>query len=188
MCTFYVTVWSVEMIITLKVIWEDRKINAKPGQICFTTIDGVDFEINEPSPFSPMWFSHKFCSAGLRYEVALCIWTGQIVWAHGGYPCGDWPDVKIARRHFVHFMDAGEKSLADRGYNDSNCFITPTPRNKPCHTNVMSRHETINKRLKQFNVLNCTFRHDLTKHRLCFYSVVNVTQLIIKYEQPLFSV
>lgn len=175
------------MIIS-KVIWEDRKINAKPGQMCYTSIDGVDFEINEPSPFSNIWFSHKFKASGLRYEIALCIWTGEIVWAHGGYPCGSWPDLKVARRHFVHFMDFGEKSMADLGYTDLDYFIIPTDQNESCHRRVMNRHETVNKRLKQFNVLNHPFRHDLIKHRLCFYSVVNITQLIIKFEDPLFSI
>lgn len=184
---FYVFVSNFTSI-TLKVIWEDRKINAKPGQTCFTSIDGVDFEINEPAPFSPKWFSHKFNASGLRYEIGLCVWTGHIVWASGGYPCGDWPDLNIAKRFFVHFMDQGEKALADRGYKDPNYFILPKQQYNSRHQRIMSRHETVNKRLKQFNVLCAPFRHDLTKHRICFYSVVNITQLIIKYEQPLFSV
>lgn len=153
---------------SLKVIWEDRKNNAMRGQFCFTTIDGVDCEINEPSPFSPDWFSHKFNGAGFRYEIGLCILTGHIVWAHGGYPCGLWPYVKLAKRFFVRFMDEEEKSMADRGYNDSKYFITPTPQNLPHHRKLMIRHETINKRIKQFHVLSGVFRHDLTKHRLCF--------------------
>lgn len=77
--------------------------------------------------------------------------------------------------------------MADRGYNDPH-FILPTTQNEQIHRRLMSRHETVNKRIKQFNVLSGAFRHDLTKHRLCFYSVVNITQLIIKYEEPLFSV
>lgn len=173
--------------IVFKVIWENRKADANRGQTCFTSIDGVDCEIEEPSPFSPKWFSHKFKSAGLRYEIALCIRTGHIVWSNGGYPCGHWPDLNIAKRFFVHFLDRGERSVADEGYKDNKYFLLPTIENSRRHKRIMSRHETINKRIKHFNVLTVPFRHDLSKHRICFYSVSNITQLIIKYEEPLFS-
>lgn len=151
-------------------------------------MDGVDFPINEPTPFSPKWFSHKFHSAGLRYEIGLCIRTGHVVWAYGGHPCGDWPDITIARSLFIQFLDGNEKTLADRGYNDAAYFILPKAGSRRRHKIIMSRHETINKRIKQFNVLCQPFRHELHKHKLCFHSVVNITQLIIKYEEPLFSV
>ena len=61
------------------------------------SIDGTNFRIYEPSPFSPKWFSHKFHGPGLRYEVGIAIRTGWIVWINGPYPPGDWPDVRIAR-------------------------------------------------------------------------------------------
>lgn len=128
-----------------KIIWENHKIGAKRGQTCFTSLDGVDIKINEPSPFSPKWFSHKFKSAGLRNELALCIRTGHIVWANGGFPCGDWPDLKIAQSLFVHFLDPMEMSFADKGYKDSKHFILPTDRNKQRHQRIMSRHETVDK-------------------------------------------
>lgn len=171
----------------LKVKWEDRKKNARHGQIAFTSLDGVDFEINEPTPFSPKWYSHKFKASGLRYEIGLCIRTGHIVWGNGGYPCGDWPDLKIARQIFVNFLEPNEKSLADKGYNDLKYFILTAP-DIQRHKRIMSRHETVNKRIKQFNVLNVPFRHNLTKHKICFHSVLNLTQLVIKYEEQLFSV
>jgi hypothetical protein len=43
------------------------------------TVDGTDFRIYEPTPFSPMWYSHKYKGPGLRYEVALSIRGGDIV-------------------------------------------------------------------------------------------------------------
>lgn len=151
-------------------------------------MDGVDCKINEPSPFSPKWYSHKFKAAGLRYEIGLCVRTGHIVWVNGGYPCGDWPDLNIARELFVHFLDPMEKTLADEGYSDLRYFILPTDEFSNRHKRIMSRHETINKRIKQFNVLSTPFRHNLDKHKICFHSVVNLTQLVIKYDQALFSV
>lgn len=152
------------------------------------SIDGVDFQINEPTPFSPKWYSHKFKKAGLRYEIGVCIRTGHIVWASGGYPCGDWPDLRIARDNFVNFLEPSEKALADKGYNDAQYFILPSESNSQRHKIIMSRHETVNKRIKQFNVLQNRFRHDLSLHKKCFHSVINLTQLVIIHEDPLFSV
>lgn len=152
------------------------------------SLDGVDFPINEPHPISPKWYSHKFKGSGLRYEIGLCIKTGEIVWKNGGYPCGDWPDINIAKHLFVHFLEPGEKALADKGYRDNSYFILPTPNNNKKHKVIMSRHETINKRLKQFNILTQKFRNDKLLHKKCFNAILNLTQLIIKNEEPLFAV
>ena len=52
-----------------------------------------------------------------------------------------------------------------------------------------SRHETVNKRMKQFNVLKNCFRHDIEKHGYCFDAIAVITQLAIaKGGEPLFPV
>jgi hypothetical protein len=40
------------------------------------TIDGTDFSIYEPTPFSTKWFSHKLKGLGVRYELAISIGGG----------------------------------------------------------------------------------------------------------------
>jgi hypothetical protein len=49
---------------------------------------------------------------GLRYEIAICIQTGEPVWINGPFPCGSWPDLIIARNALVDALDAGEYYLA----------------------------------------------------------------------------
>ena len=45
----------------------------------------------------------------LRYEIALEIKTGHIVWAYGGFPPGEYPDLKIARKNLLKcFIQASE--------------------------------------------------------------------------------
>jgi len=161
---------------------------AAPGQTCFTSLDGVDFKIAEPAPFSSAWCSHKLRAAGLRYEVGLNIRTGDMVWVNGGYPCGLYPDLKLARESYVFSVGVGERTLADKGYKDSTFFILPNPENSALHDKVMSRHETVNKRLKQFKILKEEFRHSLHKHPMVFHAVANVTQLMMENGEPLFSV
>lgn len=148
----------------------------------------MDFKIHEPSPFNSAYYSHKFKSAGLRYEIGICIRTGEIVWGYGGYPCGAYPDLKLTRVFLTGQLDPNEKVLADRGYNDPNYFILPNPTNSSRHNKIMSRHETVNGRIKTFKILSNTFRHDKEKHAQCFHAVLNITAVVIKTEEPLFSV
>lgn len=110
------------------------------------------------------------------------------MWAYGGYPCGPYPDLTLARVLFIDFLEPNERSMADNGYQDATHFLLPNNTNGKRHKYIMSRHETINKRIKQFKVLSETFRHDLALHKLCFHAIINLTQLTIKYEEPLFPI
>jgi hypothetical protein len=49
----------------------------------------------------------------------------------------------------------------------------------------MTRHETVNRRLKQFYCINLRFRHSLHLHPRFFHAVVNLTQLMIEIGEPL---
>jgi DDE superfamily endonuclease len=162
------------------------------GCQCKVTVDGTDCPIQEPSPFSPKWYSHKFKGPGLRYEVAVCIQTGWIVWVNGPYPCGSWPDLKIARHWLVHKLARGEKFLADGGYRDGGEFAeTPTGLNTPDQRQkrlARARHETVNNRFKFFKVLTTPYRHDVHTHGQCFTAIANLTQIAIQKGEPLFQV
>ena len=165
-------------------------INASPGATLFVSLDGTDYRIMEPTPFDKKWYSFKFNGPGLRYEIALAILTGHIVWANGGLPCGDWPDLRLARNAFVEFLEPNEKALADKGYNDTDHFVFPSDsRNDNKRQKViMARHETVNRRMKEFAVLGQRFRHALHKHPMCFHACLHLTQLMIEHGHPLFIV
>lgn len=79
-------------------------------------------------------------------------------------------------------------TLADKGYNDSKFFILPNDENSIMHKRIMSRHETINKRIRQFKILNDVFRHDIQYHPIVFHAIINVTQLMLKNGEPLFNI
>lgn len=151
------------------------------------SIDGVDFKINEPKPFNPDYFSHKFKAAGLRYELALNIRTGLLVWVHGGYPCGTYSDLRLAREAFVLLLDDKERALADKGYKDATYFILPDDCNGQQHHLIMARHETLNRRMKQFQILKQVFRNDIKKHPMVVQAVANITQIMLMNGHPLFS-
>jgi DDE superfamily endonuclease len=162
------------------------------GSTCLVTVDGTDCEIVEPSDFSSRWFSHKFHGAGLRYEVGVCIQTGWIVWKNGPYPAGSFPDIVVARDNLYTKFQPGEMYVADRGYRDGGERAIVPSGYRNAFENMMgearARHENINCRIKNFNILSNTFRNEREKHWLCFHSIVAMIQLEIENTRPVHQV
>ena len=153
----------------------------------------MDFRINEPTPFNKKWFSHKFKGPGLCYEVAVCIQTGDIVWIHGPFPCGRYPDMRIFRSRLIHLLAPREKVEADKGYRGEpekvrtpEAFVSRS--DKKAKKKARAQHETVNKCFKQWGCLKQTFHHDLDKHNLVFAAVAVCTQLSLENGEPLFQV
>lgn len=156
------------------------------------TVDGTDFRIQEPHPFSPMWYSFKFKGPGLRYEVAISIRGGDIVWINGPYACGSWPDISIFRERLIHLLRPGEMVEADRGYRGEPTKIrTPIDarnrRERKRKAIARARHETCNRRFKQFGILKQVFRSNISRHAIVFEAVAVITQLSIENGAPLFK-
>lgn len=149
----------------------------------YVSLDGTDFRIREPIPFNKKWFSHKFKGPGIRYEIGICIQSGEIVWASGGFPCGEWSDIKIARDSYVNFS-GNEITLADKGYRGIDNFKIPT---NQAEKSILARHETLNGRLKNFRILNTTFRHPLHKHPKIFHACINIIQISITNGECVFE-
>jgi hypothetical protein len=180
-----------------QIIWRDRLKVDTPYR-CKVTVDGTDCRIQQPTTFGKKfdkrWYSHKFRSSGVRYEVAVCIATGLIVWIHGPFPCGSFPDIKIFRLGLKQQLANGEFVEADRGYRGEPLFVSVpndylSQEQKVAKDHARSRHEHINGRLKQFCCLSHVFRHDVTKHSDVFWSVAVVTQLSLLYgEKTIWSV
>ena len=74
------------------------------GSTCKVSIDGTDFRIQQLKPFNKIWYSDKFNSPGVQYEVAISIQDGDIVWVNGPFACGLWPDIKIFWQNLKHAL------------------------------------------------------------------------------------
>jgi hypothetical protein len=98
------------------------------------------------------------------------------------------PNLKLARSAFALGLQEGEKAIADRGYNDANYFYYPNGENDQKKKEIMARHETLNRRLKQFNCLQYKFRHELYLHPLYFNAVVNLTEIMLEHGEPLYPI
>ena len=177
----------------MQILWENRR-DRDAGNDCMVSVDGTDFRIPQITPWSKSWYSHKFHGPGLRYEVAVCILTGAIVWVHGPFPPGDYPDISIFRHALIFMLDDGERVEADDGYRGEHprhCKI-PDPLDTVSaaimRQRVMQRHETVNKRFKNFGCLKQVFRHNLIFHSSCFRAVAVVTQMAFNNGEPVFQV
>ena len=156
------------------------------------TVDGTDFHVGGNNS---KFHSHKFKKNALRYEVCVCIQTGDIVWINGPYEAGSWPDINIFRDGLRHFLDENERVEADDGYiGDSPKYIkcpagfTNIKANERMQCFARRRHETINKRFKNWKILSTNFRHDLRRHGDVFRAVVVITQLAINNGEKPFQV
>lgn len=158
---------------------------------CLVSVDCTDCRIpNRGLDFA----SHKFKNkSGLRYEVALCILTGDIVWINGPYECGLWPDINIFRHVLLAMLAPFERVEADDGYvGDSPMYVKcPAGFANPEETlfmqqRVRNRQETVNNRFKFWECLNVNWRHEIHHHGDAFRVIAIVTQLSINAGERLF--
>ena len=173
--------------------WEKRNRNLPNHRIwCRVTIDGTDFRIGEPVPFNKKWKSPKAKGASVKYEVAVSIYSGDIVWIYGPH-VGSKHDLTIFREELLKLLDKDEMVETDAGYRGEAEFI----RNKHDFENdqedkekseLRARQETVNRRFKQWGILQERFRNDKQKHQMAFYAIATLTQMDIDKGNVLFSV
>jgi len=173
-----------------QIMWLHRFENDK-GKESKATVDATDYMVYQYKPWSKKWYSHKFKGPGVRYEIAICIQTGKIVWINGPYPCGAWPDMKIFRHRLIHRIPDGERVEGDKGYRGApNKVRTPgmavSKADARAKQRAAQRHETINRRLKQWGCLKQVFRHDINRHGVYFGCVAICTQVALRNGEPLF--
>ena len=61
----------------------DTMLNSRSYSFSLLSVDGVDFKIREPQPFSESWYSLKFNRPFVRYEISICkIFVGSVLWSY----------------------------------------------------------------------------------------------------------
>ena len=167
--------------------FENRFDNMCPNQKIFVSLDGVDFPINETYPFDKKLYSHKLNGPGIRYDVGICIRTGNIVYWSGGDKAGKYDDLSLARRGICRLLNPGEKVLADKGYRDARYFVYPTNirGDNSLLKKISARHENINARLTCWGVLRNRYRGDLYHHLCLFSAIIEVEQFKLKHGNEL---
>lgn len=118
---------------------------------------------------------------GLRYKIGMSIASGRIVWANGPFPCGTYSGLKIFQSGMNNAHEANERVIADGGYVDECCMkFGENQKLTRLQVVIRARHETVNRRFKQFSVLGNRFRHALSRHSAWFYAVCNITEVRVE--------
>lgn len=160
---------------------------------CLISVDCVDFGI----PHAGRKFhTHKWkFHSALRYEIGVCILTGWLVWINGPYEAGKWNDIMIFRNSLLSHLEDGERVEADDGLIGVAPQYSKVPKSmghrvecEEMQQRVRSRHETINKRFKQWQIMKQIYRGKMEDHADYFRVVSLTTQLSIIHGEPLFQI
>ena len=102
--------------------------------------------------YKKAFYSFKFKKMGLRYEVGMCIKTGDIAWWHGPFAPGLYNDNMIFKDALLKSLKTGERVEADAGYKPSAPVVNvpnyTVPSRRYMTAKVRLRHETCNCRFK----------------------------------------
>ena len=158
-------------------------------------MDGTDFLCMPPNDGDcrRSWWSHKFKKPAVRYEVCVSIQSGDIVWVNGPWRAGRYPDISIFREGGLKdLLEASdERAKADLGYCGEPLRIDlPLEGTEDmilAKKRARMRHETCNKRFKNWACMDTNFRHGVALHRDCMYAIAVLTQLAIENGEPLFD-
>lgn len=153
------------------------------------SIDGIHFPIEEPSPFSTEWSSHKLGgSAGAAYELGICLHKPQLAWIHGPVRPGKYNDLSLFRLAFKQEMESkvpDRRIIGDRGYRGEPDIISirnefDPPEIAEFKDRALARHETFNQRLKIWACLNLKWRHELDLHKAAVEAICVLTMYQIE--------
>ena len=93
----------------------------------------------------------------------------------------------------MHHLDLDKKVEADDGYRSEPdfvkcpCLFVNGFENTALQQRVRSRHETVNGRLKVWQILNQRYRHEEMDHGSVMGAIMVISQLTIFGGNPLFS-
>jgi len=90
--------------------------------MCCISVDGTDFKTQEPHPFNKKWMLAKYKGSALKYEVAISIFSGDIVWINDPHRGGK-HDLTIFRESLMQLLEEGELVEADQ-QNNPNPFYS----------------------------------------------------------------
>jgi len=183
--------------------WPDRwttnnpHLHGQDTEVFLVSVDGIHCKVQEPKhpfyPKNPAMYSHKFHSAGLNYEVAISVFENKVVWVNGPFQAST-HDITVFRNHgLANKIPPGKRCIGDKGYRgEPNKVSVPssfdTEPVRRLKGRARARQESFNSRLKQFECLYGTFRHDLSKHKTCFEAVCVICQFQMENGNPLFQV
>ena len=175
-----------------KIKLDNQFKNMRAGDQALITVDFTDCVIEEPFPFCGVYWSHKWGHPAFKYEVAVSICGGDIVWVSGPWPAAVSNKI-IFENHLSLYLGDDEKAECDNGYRDLEKAVTPSAGKTHFHKKQKSqargRQENFNGQFKVFDLLSTRFRkNDPHKHYLVFNSIAILVQLSQDHGEQMYQV
>jgi hypothetical protein len=185
-----------------RVVWpKEWESPTAETPVFLVSVNGVHCRVFEPKngtySKNPKFYSHKFHQSALCYEIAISVFTNNVVWVNGPFPAGT-GDRDIFRQGLQAKIPAGRKAIADGAYQAADLPMIMVTRNthskatRKTISRAKARQEGFNSKLKNFKILSETFRHSVgaecSKHRICFEACVVICTYQIERSAPLFDV
>ena len=183
-----------------KIIWCPRKLNDPNAPTFIAAVNGTDFRVWEKRhptlPKDPGQMSHKFKHGALKYLIAVANYESQICFVSGPHR-GAKGDLTIFREDLFPKVAKGKLLNADRGFRskrqaEKDVLSLPNPSDSAELSRFKSRSrlrlETFNGRLKQYQILDQTFRGGIEKHEHAFFAVLVTWQYRMDNGEPLYDV
>jgi len=164
-------------------------------EVIIMTVDGTHCRVEEPRKApSRKWYSEKFQAAGLAYEVGVAVRHNMICWINGPFPAGT-HDITMFRSEggLWQRIPQGRLVFGDKGgyQGEPDWVIVDNEFDSEelirYRARALARHETINRRLKNFRVLDRPFRHGVGRHGMVFDCVAVLVQYELENGHPLFA-
>jgi hypothetical protein len=160
-------------------------------------VDGVHCKVFEPKhptlSKNKEYYSHKFNSSAVDYELGISVFDHRLVWMNGPFKAGK-PDINVFRdKGLKERIPAGKRIIGDNGYRNEYAIISTPNSHDPADlrkfkSRARARHESFNARIKNFKCLSESFRHGVGKHKVVFEAVCVICQYQLEHGSPLFDV
>lgn len=196
-----------------KIVWPES-LDKDDSETFVVSVDGVDFKIWEKKhPLlnkDEKMCSHKFKSAGLKYEIGISVFKSDCVWLAGPFRCGkhdatiyqgkeDAADLSLRQelglpphKCLQDKLCPGKLAIADSIYSKGRgCAVPNQSDPKDLHNfkaRGRCRQETFNGRLKCYGILQHCFCHSIQRHKIAFEAVAVTVQYSMEDGLELFQI
>ena len=100
-------------------------------------------------------------------------------------------DLQLARCGIDDVLPIGERVIGDKIYTDDRFIHIPKEGEHEFHRTIrilLARHETVNKRIKDYKCMRELWRHGWEKHIIAFNAITNLVELKLNNGNPLFDI
>lgn len=108
---------------------------------------------------------------------------------NGPYPPGRYADIKIFKISLLNQLKSTERVIGDNCYTHAKFYTAKNVKYdsfRVCYR-LRSHHEKVNELLKNHEFIHQKFRHHVSLHGVVSHTVDQITEMMIRESDPMFS-